>query len=70
MTTHTADDTTTPTTTADPRPFLRHMALARAWCQWNGQRGTERQVLARMRRLDAATLTRLLAARGALPEGV
>jgi uncharacterized protein YjiS (DUF1127 family) len=51
-------------TTCDPRPFLRHMALAQAWCRWNGQRGTELQVLRRMRQLTAAQLEQMLAARG------
>mgnify|MGYP003396424985 CR=1 FL=1 len=55
----------TPATTAacDPRPFLRHMALANLWCQYNGQRGTERQVLRVMRQLTAADLERMLTER-------
>ena len=56
---------TTPTTptTCDPRPFLRHMALANLWCQYTGQRGTERQRLRVMRQLTAADLTRMLTER-------
>lgn len=57
-------NTTTATTTCDPRPFLRHMDLARAWCRWNGQQGTERQVLRVMQRLSAETLERMLGVRG------
>ena len=55
---------TNQTTTADPRPFLRHLALATRWCQYNGQRGTERQCLRVMRQLTVADLTRMLAERG------
>jgi hypothetical protein len=44
--------------------FIEHMDLARAWCQWNGQKGTEQQLSRLMGRLDAATLRRMLAARG------
>jgi hypothetical protein len=54
----------TNTTVADPRPFLRHMHLASLWCQYNGQRGTERQVLRVMRDCSAADLERMLAERG------
>ena len=50
--------------TCDPRPFLRHMDLARRWCQCLNQRDTERQVLRVMRRLSAADLERLLTERG------
>ena len=53
----------TTTTTADPRPFLRHMALARLWCQWDGLRGTERQVLRVMRQLSTDDLVRMLTER-------
>lgn len=48
----------------DPRPFLRHQALAIAWCRYNGQRGTERQTLRVMRQLTVADLERMLAERG------
>lgn len=44
--------------------FIAHMTLARLWCQWNGQQGTEKQALRIMRRLDAVTLRRMLTARG------
>jgi len=44
--------------------FAQHQALAAAWCQWNGQRGTEAQSLRVMRRLDAPTLLRMLTQRG------
>lgn len=50
--------------TCDPRPFLRHMTLARLWCQYNAQRGTERQVLRVMRQLTVADLVRMLDERG------
>ena len=51
--------------------FAQHQALAQLWCQWNGQRGTEKQSLALMYRLDAPTLHRLLLKRGVqLPLGV
>lgn len=43
--------------------FIEHMQLARAWREWNGQKGTEAQVLSTMRRMDAETLRRMLAAR-------
>jgi hypothetical protein len=56
--------------TCDPRPFLRHMALAQAWCQWNGQRGTEKQYLRVMRNLTAANLERMLVDRGVRVVGV
>lgn len=54
---------TTHTHTADPRPFLRHMRLAGLWCRWNGQRGTERQVLRVMRQLTTTDLERMLTER-------
>jgi hypothetical protein len=40
------------------------MTLAQAWCQWNGQRGTEKQYLRVMRQLTAADLERMLTERG------
>jgi len=55
---------TTHTTAADPRPFLRHRSLAAVWCRYNGQRGTEPQVLRVMRQLSTADLERMLAERG------
>ena len=54
---------TTPAT-CDPRPYLHHQALAFAWCRYNGQKATERQVVRIMNRLPAETLERMLAARG------
>lgn len=51
------------TTTTDPRPFMRHMALAQVWCQWKGQKGTEKQVLKVMRQLTAPDLIRMLGKR-------
>lgn len=48
----------------DPRPFLQHMALASLWCQYNGQRGTEKQALKVMRQLAADDLVRMLGKRG------
>jgi hypothetical protein len=41
-----------------------HLALARAWAQWNGQRGTDAQALRIAMRTPAAALQRMLAARG------
>ena len=40
--------------------FSQHMHLATLWCQWNGQRGTERQALRVMRDSTAVALRRLL----------
>ena len=40
--------------------FMEHMDLARAWARWNGQRGTEAQILKVMYRLDVGTLRRML----------
>lgn len=48
--------------------FITHMQLARLWCQWNGQRGTDKQALRVMRQLTADNLRRMLTERGvALP---
>lgn len=41
-----------------------HLALARAWAQWNGQTGTAKQAERLASRLDIETLRRLLSARG------
>lgn len=49
------------TPTADPRPFLRHMTLARTWCEATGRRTTEAQILRVMRRWTATELTQRLA---------
>ncbi len=43
--------------------FSQHMALASAWVQYNGQRGTEKQALRVMRDTNAPTLVRLLTER-------
>lgn len=43
--------------------FVEHMDLARAWARWNGQRGTEAQVIKVMYRFDVVTLRRLLCER-------
>lgn len=51
------------TVAADPRPFIRHMALASLWCHYNGQRGTEKQTLRVMRQLTHADLVRMLTER-------
>lgn len=40
--------------------FAQHMALASLWCQYNGQRGTEKQALRVMRQLTASDLLRML----------
>jgi hypothetical protein len=47
-------------TTCDPRPFLRHMALATAWCRHNSLKATERQVLRMMGRYTATELERMI----------
>lgn len=43
--------------------FAQHMAMAQAWCQYNGQRGTEKQALRVMRQLTAPDLVRMLSER-------
>lgn len=51
--------------------FSQHMAMAQAWCQYNGQRGTEKQALRVMQQLTADDLVRMLSERHvALPAGV
>lgn len=51
--------------------FAQHMALAREWVRWNGQKGTEKQALRLMRYLSADALVRMLTERKiALPSGV
>lgn len=40
--------------------------LASLWCQWNGQRGTEKQIAKVQRILTADNLRRMLAERGVL----
>lgn len=43
---------------------LTHADLARLWCQWNGQRGTTKQIASVMQRTTFDTLARMLSARG------
>lgn len=51
--------------------FAQHMGLAQAWCQYNGQKGTEKQALKVMRQLTAVDLVRMLSKRGvSMPIGV
>ena len=38
--------------------------LAKLWCEWNGQRGTDKQVAKVLRTLDRNALERMLTARG------
>lgn len=58
-------------TACDPRPFIRHMALADAWVRYNSRSGkaSEKQTLKVMDQLTADDLRRMLAERNALPEG-
>lgn len=50
--------------------FAQHMAMAREWCRYNGQKGTEKQALRVMRQLTAADLIRMLGERNVpLPAG-
>lgn len=44
--------------------YCQHLGLALLWLRWNGMRGTELQAAKIMRKLDAATLRRMLAERG------
>lgn len=39
------------------------VANARAWARWNGQRGTEAQIVKVMQRIDLGTLRRMLCER-------
>lgn len=56
--------------TSEGYTFSQHMALAEAWCRWNGTKGTEQQALRTMRTLTASALARMLTARGVrLPLG-
>lgn len=56
--------------TSGDHTFTQHMSMAQAWCQYNGQRGTEKQALRVMRQLSAADLVRMLGERHvALPPG-
>jgi hypothetical protein len=52
--------------TCDPRPFLRHQALAMAWARWNSATGraTATQTTRIMRQLSADVLARMLRERG------
>lgn len=48
---------------------VQHQSLAQAWARWNGQRGTEKQVLRITRHVSAAGLHRMLLERGvAVPD--
>lgn len=49
---------------------LSHRDLAKMWCQWNGQRGTEKQMARVMRILTADNLLRMLSERGVQLEPV
>jgi len=51
---------------ADPRPFLRHQALAMAWARYNSASGraTATQTTRIMRQLSADVLERMLRERG------
>ncbi len=50
--------------------FAQHQALASLWCQYNGQKGTEKQALRVMRQLTGADLVRMLTERNVvLPPG-
>ena len=40
--------------------FSQHMGLAALWCQWNAQKGTEKQAVRVMRSLSAPALVRML----------
>jgi hypothetical protein len=46
----------------------QHKALAAAWANYNGQRGTAKQLARIMRQLSVADLTRMLAARNIVIE--
>jgi hypothetical protein len=39
---------------------LSHAELAKLWCQWNGQKGTEKQAARVMRLIAAENLLRML----------
>ena len=41
-----------------------HDVLAKAWANWNGQRGTAKQIAQIQRQLRIEDLTRMLAERG------
>lgn len=50
--------------------FSQHLSMAQLWCQYNGQRGTEKQALRVMRQLMAHDLVRMLGERNVvLPSG-
>ena len=38
--------------------------LAKLWCEYNGQRGTEKQIAKVLRNLDRVSLERMLTTRG------
>lgn len=41
----------------------KHFILAKAWCQYNGQKGTQKQVEKIMARIEEETLLRMLSER-------
>ena len=49
----------------DPRPYLRHQALAIEWLRSNGKKATELQVIRLMHRTTADDLERMLTERKA-----
>src|SRR4249919_3308689 len=57
----TLDDEPDDAPTCDPRPFLRHLGLAFAWCRHTNRRGDERQISRLMARHSAAALEQMLA---------
>lgn len=46
-----------------------HVTLAILWCRWNGQRGTEKQVVRVMQHLSVDVLRRMLSERGVQVHG-
>jgi hypothetical protein len=50
--------------------FAQHMAMAQAWCRYNGQKGTDLQAIKVMYQLTASDLVRMLGERNVqLPMG-
>lgn len=49
--------------TSGGHTFSQHLSMAQLWCQYNGQRGTEKQALRVMRQLTAPDLVRMLGER-------
>jgi hypothetical protein len=48
--------------------MTHHQHLAKLWCQWNGQRGTDKQI-AKVMHLTVEDLTRMLTERGVVIAG-